>query len=655
MSETGKRRWKIKEIFGQFRRLRTGSWIKTTLSMGIRTKLRAAFAVVLVLLVAVGWVGVTALQRVGDAYRTLLDNEVAVLRAVQALKATTSQQVASIRGYVLTGDKQTLGKYDTALAEGAQVVIELDELVKKLSKVEGFEGTAGAWEQICDLRLYIWESESLIKTAFEEGRTEELQSLLGRDEAYIVEFDVACDAWVVNVSHYVDSQKEKMDSMAASAVTQTIAVGAVTLVLGIILAASMATNLAKPLAALTAAATEAAGGNLAVKIPEVTSRDEIRALADAFGTMMTSLESVIREASASAEQVASACEELSANSAETSMAAEHISQTAEQVSKGNQQQSESASATATSMVQLAMAVDQVARGAQAQMEAIQITTEALGEADRSIAGLVDMLSAVSAKTSDNAVAASEGGKSVKSLLDSMGRIYTSTVSVSEKITELNQLSADITSIVGVIDEIASQTNLLALNAAIEAARAGEYGRGFAVVADEVRNLAERSLAETKSISEVIVKVRRAVEDTVAATEASVREVEAGSSVAQQAGVSLESILAGAAETQAVVKELENAATVLKESSDRVGEALSRIVSVAQDNSATTEEMAASAQGVQTLIDGVAAISEENAAASEEMQASAVQVSEAIAQVAHLSQSLAGMAQRLLESLSRFKV
>ncbi|WP_447968340.1 methyl-accepting chemotaxis protein [Nitrospira sp. M1] len=84
---------------------------------------------------------------------------------------------------------------------------------------------------------------------------------------------------------------------------------------------------------------------------------------------------------------------------------------------------------------------------------------------------------------------------------------TAVVTANATVGKLGQSSAEIGSIIKVINSIAEQTNLLALNATIEAARAGEAGKGFAVVANEVKDLAKETKHATEHISHMIETIQ----------------------------------------------------------------------------------------------------------------------------------------------------
>lgn len=140
-------------------------------------------------------------------------------------------------------------------------------------------------------------------------------------------------------------------------------------------------------------------------------------------------------------------------------------------------------------------------------------------------------------------------------------------------------------IIQVIESIAFQTNILALNAAVEAARAGEQGRGFAVVATEVRSLARRSSEAAKEIKALIGS--------------SVEQVEQGTALVNQAGITMTEVVSSIGLVTHLMGEISSASVEQSQGVSQVGEAMMQMDLVTQQNAALAEEMVAAASSLET--------------------------------------------------------
>jgi methyl-accepting chemotaxis protein len=152
------------------------------------------------------------------------------------------------------------------------------------------------------------------------------------------------------------------------------------------------------------------------------------------------------------------------------------------------------------------------------------------------------------------------------------------------IESLGQRSKQISSVVGVIREIAEQTNLLALNAAIEAARAGEQGRGFAVVADEVRKLAERTAMSTQEISTTVQAILDETSIAVRRMQAVSTSMAGSVGLAREAGDSLATIDARAQQTVETVQSIADSTREQSSASQEIARLVENIAQMAEGSS-----------------------------------------------------------------------
>ncbi|HEU4852056.1 MAG TPA: methyl-accepting chemotaxis protein [Telluria sp.] len=212
-------------------------------------------------------------------------------------------------------------------------------------------------------------------------------------------------------------------------------------------------------------------------------------------------------------------------------------------------------------------------------------TEQQASALEETASSMEELTSTIRQTADNARQANTLAQAASGTALRGGAVVSEVVATMEAI---NQSSRKIADIIGVIDGIAFQTNILALNAAVEAARAGEQGRGFAVVASEVRNLAQRSASAAHEIKDLITD--------------SVARVDAGGRLVQQAGSTMEEIVASIARVTDVMGEITSASNEQSIGVEQVNAAICEMDEATQQNAALVEEAAAAAAAMQEQAD-----------------------------------------------------
>ena len=422
----------------------------------ISTRLAVAFAVMVLLLVALGAVALVRSAHQRAELKDVVDVRIPIIKALDALNDGVNEQAIQLRNLAIFTSEAIV---KSATSQIAAAAADVDAQYKTLNTLVSSEKGKELMARMQQRRGDFLKLRDQYLTTLQQGQRDEALKLLEEqlrpaqraymaaiDEQFEYQFKRTVDAGALAESAALALQRDVLIAAA-------LAIG-----IAIFLAITIIRSITRPLAQAVEAADRVAGGDLSGQIV-VQSKDETGHLLSALQRMQQSLVNTVSTVRQNAEGVASASAQIASGNNDLSARTE--------------QQASALEETAASMEELGSTVRQNADNARAANQL-----------------------AVSAST-----VAVQGGDVVAEVVETMKGI--------------NASSNKIADIISVIDGIAFQTNILALNAAVEAARAGEQGRGFAVVAGEVRNLAGRSAEAAKEIKALITASVERVEQGTA--------------------------------------------------------------------------------------------------------------------------------------------
>ena len=338
---------------------------------------------------------------------------------------------------------------------------------------------------------------------------------------------------------------------------------------------------------------------------------------------------------ASLKGIADNVEVLAQSAEESSSSILEMAATNDEVAENIQALAASVEETTAAIEQMTYSIKEVAKNIEELSTTTEETSSSMNEMDVSISQ-VETNANETAKLSEQAQRDAEmGTEALSRTLAGIDKIKESSKEAANVIEALGKKIAAIGNILNVIDDVAEQTNLLALNAAILAAQSGEHGKGFAVVADEIKDLAERTGASTKEISELIRAVQDSSKNAITAMDRGVRNVEEGVRLGQEAETALKKIQESSQKSTQMVKAIARATIEQARGSKQVTMAINRIAETVQQIATATQEQARGSEQIMKSAEKMKAITKHVERSSQEQARGSKQITRAIESISEM--------------------
>lgn len=569
-------------------------------NLKIKHKLLSAFMLIVLLMVVVGYIGISGLTKVGNNTNSIYNNNFQSTFMMTDMKDKLSQIRADLlRLQYEKGNSAQNKDLEQNIKENEEVNSKYINQYEKLPKNADERREWPVFKQ--DLHQYI-DLESKLIGLIDSGKYEDALGINSRISSARQKMANSLDKIVQ--SNLSDGKKAYSSSIsdydkARFMIIVLMCLGAiVSIILGFILNKDIAVPLVLAVSHLKVVSkgdfTHTTSGKY------LKRKDEIGDMVNSIEAMQGNLTNLIKNVIDSSQNLSTLSEELSLSVEEISAKLETVNSSTVEISGGAQETSSSAEEITASVEEVNASISQLSQKAvEGRNNAANIKKHALKvqtESEKSLNNTQQMYK----KKQEAILKAIDDGK------------------VVDKI----KIMAD------TIASISSQTNLLALNAAIEAARAGEQGKGFAVVAEEVKKLAEQSTQAVTDIQNTVKMVKDAFDNLSNHGSEILKFMEADINPQFHSFVEM--------------------GTQYYEDADFVSKMSEELAFMTEEINATVEQVN---QAVQTMASTSQKVSEN----TNEIEGSINDSSQGVEQVAKTAQNQVELAKKLNEMVMKFKI
>ena len=505
------------------------------------------------------------------------------------VKNTFYQLNAALQDYLLAPEVKNVAKVNDEKANLLGLMNDLSIAPEKKAKMKGLLADFDKWF------VEVTNTDGIIAariTGYQEA-AQRAEPVIKSFLDYAVQNEAAATA--------------DMENTAAWVKKVVLAVGLVSILLGMFIAIKLSRGLTNQVNHIMGLLDEIGMGNFQART-EVVSNDELGVMATTLNAMLDNITVLIQsqeERDTIQESIMKLLEDISALSdgdftARAEVTEDMTGAIADSFNAMADQFSDIISKVKIATESVDITSEEVSRQTMGlaqknieQVKGVAVAVEAIEEMVESIREVAQnalQSASVSQKSRQNA---QEGALAVNETSTAMVEIREQINETARSIKRLGESSLEIGNIVQIIDDIADRTSILALNASIQAAMAGDAGHGFAVVADEVQRLADSSSNSTKQIELLVKSIQTEIKDVTNRIDESIGKVVQGTKLADGAHEKLQEIEDVSNQLAELIEAITSATNNQVKMSETISKTMEDVGEVSRESSLSSQDTATS--------------------------------------------------------------